>query len=44
MALNVPRLHGPYDGSRVYKSFIGERWKNMNRKEKASFRFGREGY
>jgi hypothetical protein len=43
MALNVPRLHGPNDGSKAYRVFIGGRGKNMNRKEKASFRFGR-GY
>ena len=41
MALNVPRLHGPNDDYKADRGFIGERGKNMNRKDKASFRFGR---
>jgi hypothetical protein len=33
MALNVPRLHGPNDDFKADTGFIGERGKNMNRKE-----------
>jgi hypothetical protein len=28
---------------KAYRSFIGKRGKNMNRKERGSFRFGRGG-
>src|ERR1039458_1085825 len=41
MALNVPRLRGPNDDFKADTGFIGTRGKNMNRKEMASFRFGR---
>jgi hypothetical protein len=44
MALNVPRLHGPNDDYKADRVFIGERQKNMNRKDSASFRFGRRLY
>jgi hypothetical protein len=40
MALNVPRLHGPNSDYKADRGFIGGRGKNMNRKEKSSFRFG----
>jgi hypothetical protein len=41
MALNVPRLHGPNSDYKADREFIGGRGKNMNRKERSSFRFGR---
>jgi hypothetical protein len=43
MALNVPRLRGPKNDFKADKVFIGGRRKNMNRKDKASFRFRGRG-
>jgi hypothetical protein len=34
MAVNVPHLPDPNDDSKAYRSFIGKRGKNMNRKER----------
>jgi len=39
MVLNVPRLRGPRQFYRANSGFIGEKKKNMNRREVESLRF-----